>query len=99
MPHERLESIGGQGLISVTQGLPGIVVYFDQQTVGAGRHGRQTHGRNQAQTAGADGLLIEVHHSPGEALCDADQALPPDRFEALMRQLRPLRAFMDRIPD
>lgn len=48
--------------------------------------------------AGADGLLIEVHHNPAEALCDADQALTPDRFEALMQQLRPLRAFMDRIP-
>ncbi len=52
-----------------------------------------------AVPAGADGLLIEVHHNPGEALCDADQALTPDRFEALMRQLRPLRAFMERVPD
>jgi len=45
--------------------------------------------------AGADGLLIEVHHDPSTALCDADQALTPDRFESLMRQLRPLHAFMD----
>ena len=51
-----------------------------------------------AVPAGADGLLIEVHHSPAEALCDADQALTPDRFEDLMQQLRPLRAFMDRMP-
>jgi 3-deoxy-7-phosphoheptulonate synthase len=51
-----------------------------------------------AVPAGADGLLIEVHHNPAEALCDADQALTPDRFEALMQQLRPLRAFMDRMP-
>jgi 3-deoxy-7-phosphoheptulonate synthase len=47
--------------------------------------------------AGADGLLIEVHHNPAEALCDADQALTPDRFDALMQQLRPLRTFMDRM--
>ncbi len=52
-----------------------------------------------AVPAGADGLLIEVHHDPTEALCDADQALTPDRFEILMQQLRPLRAFMDRMPD
>ena len=52
-----------------------------------------------AVPAGADGLLIEVHHNPAEALCDADQAFTPDRFETLMQQLRPLRAFMDRLPD
>ncbi len=51
-----------------------------------------------AVPAGADGLLIEVHHNPGEALCDADQALTPDRFETLMQQLRPLRAFIDNMP-
>ena len=51
-----------------------------------------------AVPAGADGLLIEVHHNPAEALCDADQALTPDRFEALMQQLRPLRAFIDGMP-
>jgi len=50
-------------------------------------------------SAGADGLLIEVHHNPGEALCDADQALTPERFENLMQQLRPLRAFMNEMPD
>ncbi len=51
-----------------------------------------------AVPAGADGLLIEVHHNPAEALCDADQALTPDRFETLMQQLRPLRDFIDRMP-
>jgi 3-deoxy-7-phosphoheptulonate synthase len=49
--------------------------------------------------SGADGLLIEVHHDPSTALCDADQALTPDRFETLMRQLRPLHSFMQSLPD
>jgi 3-deoxy-7-phosphoheptulonate synthase len=40
-----------------------------------------------AVAAGADGLLIEVHPNPCEALCDADQALTPDEFATLMRQL------------
>ena len=40
-----------------------------------------------AVAAGADGLLIEVHPNPCEALCDADQALTPGEFAALMRQL------------
>ena len=40
-----------------------------------------------AVAAGADGLLIEIHPTPKEALCDADQALTPDEFAVLMRQL------------
>jgi 3-deoxy-7-phosphoheptulonate synthase len=41
-----------------------------------------------AVAAGADGLLIEVHPNPCEALCDADQALTPEEFSKLMTQLR-----------
>ena len=37
--------------------------------------------------AGADGLLIEVHPCPQDAWCDADQALSPPEFKALMTRL------------
>ena len=50
-----------------------------------------------AVAAGADGLIIEVHNNPQEALCDADQALTPDIFAGLMERLRPLRSFMDEL--
>jgi len=40
-----------------------------------------------AVAAGADGLLIEIHPNPCEALCDADQALTPAEFATLMVQL------------
>jgi 3-deoxy-7-phosphoheptulonate synthase len=40
-----------------------------------------------AVAAGADGLLIEIHPNPCEALCDADQALTPQEFATLMVQL------------
>jgi 3-deoxy-7-phosphoheptulonate synthase len=40
-----------------------------------------------AVAAGADGLLVEIHPNPCEALCDADQALTPAEFATLMRQL------------
>lgn len=43
-----------------------------------------------AMAAGADGLLIEVHHNPSEAICDKDQAMPPDMFAALMKKLQVL---------
>jgi len=38
--------------------------------------------------AGADGLLIEVHPRPEVALCDGPQSLKPEKFSALMRNLR-----------
>ena len=43
-------------------------------------------------------MIIEVHNNPAEALCDADQALTPDLFKNLMQQLRPLRSFMESLP-
>jgi 3-deoxy-7-phosphoheptulonate synthase len=43
-----------------------------------------------AAAAGADGLLIEVHPTPAEALCDGQQALTPQAFAALMDRLAPL---------
>ena len=38
--------------------------------------------------AGADGLLIEVHSHPEVALSDGPQSLKPDKFAALMRDLK-----------
>jgi 3-deoxy-7-phosphoheptulonate synthase len=43
-----------------------------------------------AVAAGADGLLIEVHPHPEEALSDGAQSLEPDRFARLMRRLQPV---------
>jgi 3-deoxy-7-phosphoheptulonate synthase len=47
-----------------------------------------------AVAAGADGLIIEVHPNPSEALCDAGQALTPRMFTDLMQRLRPLKSFL-----
>jgi len=38
--------------------------------------------------AGADALLIEVHHDPDRALSDGAQSLYPDQFSQLMDELR-----------
>ncbi|WP_027363393.1 3-deoxy-7-phosphoheptulonate synthase [Desulfotruncus alcoholivorax] len=40
-----------------------------------------------AIAAGADGLLIEVHPNPAEALCDGPQSLTPENFKALMQNI------------
>lgn len=41
-----------------------------------------------AVAAGADGLLIEVHPCPEEALCDGAQALTPEQYFDLAEQVR-----------
>jgi 3-deoxy-7-phosphoheptulonate synthase len=41
-----------------------------------------------AIAAGADGLIIEVHYKPEEALCDGQQSLSPDEFSHLMADLK-----------
>lgn len=43
-----------------------------------------------AVAAGADGLMIEVHPNPPEALSDGVQSLRPDAFQELMRALGPV---------
>jgi len=43
-------------------------------------------------TAGADGLMIEVHPQPERAKCDGPQSLTPADFSALMNGIRPLIA-------
>ncbi len=43
-----------------------------------------------AAAAGADGLIVECHPRPDEALCDKDQALMDDDLDRLVRGLRPI---------
>lgn len=45
---------------------------------------------------GADGLLIEVHPEPERALKDGPQQVTPDGFAALMTELAPIAAAMNR---
>jgi 3-deoxy-7-phosphoheptulonate synthase len=47
--------------------------------------------------AGADGIMVEVHYKPEEALCDKDQAMPPEMFSGLVKKLRMLQSSMKRI--
>ncbi len=48
-----------------------------------------------AVAGGADGLLIEVHNAPEQALCDGPQSLRPEAFAALARKLVGLHEFMN----
>ncbi|HSC29768.1 MAG TPA: 3-deoxy-7-phosphoheptulonate synthase, partial [Vicinamibacterales bacterium] len=55
---------------------------------GTGRRAMVSPMARAALGAGADGLLIEVHPSPDEALSDGAQSLYPEQFELLMEELR-----------
>ncbi|MBI5223760.1 3-deoxy-7-phosphoheptulonate synthase [Candidatus Micrarchaeota archaeon] len=45
--------------------------------------------------AGADGLMIDVHCNPEQALCDKEQALVPTDFERIVKKVRSLRKTME----
>ncbi|MCE1254511.1 MAG: 3-deoxy-7-phosphoheptulonate synthase [Anaerolineae bacterium] len=46
--------------------------------------------------AGADGLIVEVHNHPDEALSDGGQSLKPERFAALVKQARAIARDVER---
>ena len=41
-----------------------------------------------AVAAGADGIMVEVHHDPAHALSDGPQSLYPDQFVQMMKEIR-----------
>ncbi|MEW6348172.1 MAG: 3-deoxy-7-phosphoheptulonate synthase [Thermodesulfobacteriota bacterium] len=49
-----------------------------------------------AIAAGADGLIVEVHPDPENALSDGSQSLRPHEFRTLMEQIRRMAAAVDR---
>jgi len=49
-----------------------------------------------AVAAGADGLLVEMHPTPCEAWCDADQAIDPQGLKDLMGQLKGIAQAINR---
>jgi 3-deoxy-7-phosphoheptulonate synthase len=55
---------------------------------GTGRRDQVLPMARAAVAAGADGLIVEVHHDPDKALSDGAQTLRPEQFTELMSQLR-----------
>ncbi len=63
---------------------------------GTGRRAMVAPMARAALAAGADGLLIEVHPEPDQALSDGAQSLYPEQFELLMDELRAIAAAIGR---
>ena len=49
-----------------------------------------------AVAVGADGLIVEVHYKPEEALCDGEQSLSPPEFTKMMSELPSIAAAVGR---
>lgn len=49
-----------------------------------------------AVAAGCDGLMVEVHENPEEALSDGAQSLKPDQFNKLMKELKTVASAVSR---
>lgn len=48
-----------------------------------------------ATAAGADGIMIEVHNDPANALCDGAQSLTPEQFAALSQKIRKVKEALE----
>ena len=73
--------------IPVIQKLSHLPIVVDPSH-GTGRRDKVAPMARAALAAGADGLLIEVHHDPERALSDGAQSLYPAQLEQLMKELR-----------
>jgi 3-deoxy-7-phosphoheptulonate synthase len=49
-----------------------------------------------AVAAGADGIMVEVHHDPDHALSDGAQSLYPDQFAQMMKEVRIIAQAIER---
>ncbi len=49
-----------------------------------------------AIAAGADGLIVEVHHDPNKAVSDGAQSLYPEQFDKLMKELEIIARAIER---
>ncbi|MBU2549866.1 MAG: 3-deoxy-7-phosphoheptulonate synthase [Proteobacteria bacterium] len=50
-----------------------------------------------ALAVGADGIMIEVHAHPAQALCDGDQSLRPEELDRLMADLKLMAPLFGRL--
>ena len=81
--------------IPVVQSLSHLPILADPSH-GTGRRDKVLPMARAAVAAGADGLLVEVHHDPEHALSDGAQSLWPRQFQELMEQLRIIAQAVDR---
>jgi 3-deoxy-7-phosphoheptulonate synthase len=82
-------------LIPAVQRLSHLPILVDPSH-GTGKRNKVTPLSRAAVAVGADGLMVEVHHQPDQALSDGMQSLYPDQFDELMAQVRQIAAVVGR---
>ena len=82
-------------LIPAVQRLSHLPILVDPSH-GTGKRNKVTPLSRAAVAVGADGLMVEVHHKPDEALSDGPQSLYPDQFDELMAQVRQIAPILRR---
>ena len=83
--------------IELRRRLPGLPIYCDPSHI-AGKKELVESISQQALDLGFDGLMIESHPTPEEALSDASQQLTPDALVSMLGRLRCRRGAMDSEP-
>jgi 3-deoxy-7-phosphoheptulonate synthase len=63
---------------------------------GTGKRNKVTPLSRASVAVGADGLIVEVHTQPDNALSDGIQSLYPEQFEELMGQVRQIASVLGR---
>ena len=81
--------------IPVVKGLSHLPIIADPSH-GTGVRDKVTPMARAAVAAGADGLMVEVHPNPAEALSDGAQSLYPEQFSDLMKEIQVIERAIDR---
>src|SRR5256886_11385327 len=63
---------------------------------GTGKRNKVTPLARAAVAVGANGLIVEVHNNPDQALSDGNQSIFPDQLDKLMEQVRQIAAVVGR---
>jgi 3-deoxy-D-arabinoheptulosonate-7-phosphate synthase (EC 2.5.1.54) len=87
--------IGAVALVKELSHLPVIV----DPSHATGRRSLVSPVARAAIAAGADGLMIEVHQNPDEALSDGKQSLTPEEFAPLAEQIKAMARFQGKSTD
>src|ERR1700723_1721215 len=82
-------------LIPAVQRLSHLPIFVDPSH-GTGKRNKVTPLSRAAVAVGADGLMVEVHNQPDQAMSDGPQSLFPDQFDELMVQVRQIAGVVGR---
>jgi 3-deoxy-7-phosphoheptulonate synthase len=82
-------------VVPAVKGLSHLPILVDPSH-GTGRRDKVSPLSRAAIAVGADGVMVEVHHDPNNALSDGPQSITPDMFESLMAELRQIAPVIGR---